>query len=516
MEDLAPTPEVLRKLSKTLALAFPHAELKTVVPLPLGDLRIPPNKVMIPRALAEMADESLYGRVSHTYGKSFKDVVRGLRGYYPTPPDVVMKASCAADVARVLDWCADARLAIAPYGGGSSVVGGFELGRQDDFAGTVIMDLSEMEGLVDLDLTSRSALLRAGTLGPALEDSLRPHGLSLRHFPQSFEYSSLGGWIATRAGGHYATLTTHIDDFVESLEVVTPTGMLTTRKLPASGAGPRPEAIFLGSEGSLGVITAAWMRVQDRPKYKESQAVGFKDFLEGVEATRKIIQSGLYPANCRVLDAKEAAVAAGVTDGSALLLLGFESAHHPVTALLKAAVEVACGHGGSPRPAAASVSPSSAEVQSWRNSFIRAPYTRDALVLLGAIVETFETACTWEMFPDLYRDVTMSVAEAVRKACGDGYLTTRTTHLYPDGVAPYFSVFAPGRQGSELSQWEDIKAVANEAILRNGGTATHHHAVGREHRAMYHNEAGALYLGVLRGAKGVLDPSGILNPGVLL
>lgn len=516
MEDLAPTSVVVGKLSKTLAAAFPHSELKTTLPLQLGEVQIPPNRVVVPSALAKLADESLYGRISHTYGKSFKDVYRGVRGYYPTPPDLVMKVACAAEVVSVLDWCSSARLAVAPYGGGSSVVGGFELGRQNDFRGTVVMDLSEMAGLVDLDLTSRSALVRAGTLGPALEDSLRPQGLSLRHFPQSFEFSSLGGWLATRAGGHYATFNTHIDDFVESLEVVTPTGTISTHKLPVSGAGPRPEAMFLGSEGSLGVITAAWMRVQDRPKFKESQAVGFKGFLEGVEATRKIIQSGLYPANCRVLDPKEAAISAGVTDGSALLLLGFESAHHPVTALLRAAVEVACSHGGMPRPSTTAVSGSSEEVQKWRNSFIRAPYTRDALVIAGAIVETFETACTWEVFPELYRGVTTSVKQAVRHVCGDGYLTTRITHLYPDGVAPYFSVLAPGRPGSELSQWEDIKAAANEAILRCGGTTTHHHGVGREHRGMYHEEADGLYLGALRGAKGVLDPSGILNPGVLL
>src|SRR5436190_473383 len=194
---------------------------------------------------------------------------------------------------------------------------------------------------------ARAARIQAGALGPVLEEQLRPHGYTLRHFPQSFEFSTLGGWLATRSGGHYATNYTHIDDFAESLRVVTPAGINESRRLPGSGAGPSPDRLFLGSEGALGVITEAWMRVQDRPVFRASASVHFRDFFEGVEAARAISQAALFPANCRVLDNGEAAAAAGVTDGSALLVLGFESADHPVEAWAERALEICRDHGGS-------------------------------------------------------------------------------------------------------------------------------------------------------------------------
>jgi alkyldihydroxyacetonephosphate synthase len=391
----------------------------------------------------------------------------------------------------------------------------------------VSIDLTRLDRVLEIDATSRAARIQAGALGPVLEDQLRPHGYTLRHFPQSFEFSTLGGWLATRSGGHYASVYTHIDDLVESMRVVTPTGVSESRRLPGSGAGPSPDRLFLGSEGSLGIITEAWMRIQDRPVHKASCGARFTDYQRGVDAVRALSQAALFPTNCRLLDAVEAANSAGVTDGTSLLVLGFESADHPVDAWIERAAEIVRDHGGEipdgiTTSTTADASGGDAEagrsgaVGAWRNAFLRAPYTRDALVRMGLIVETFETACTWDRFPELHANVTEAVTSAVTEICGVGMLSCRFTHVYPDGPAPYFSVFAPGRSGSELSMWAEIKAAASEALLANGATITHHHAVGRDHQPYYERQRPALVGRALHAVKRELDPAGILNPGVIV
>jgi alkyldihydroxyacetonephosphate synthase len=256
------------------------------------------------------------------------------------------------DVAALLEWCSDARLAAIPYGGGSSVVGGVEARVGGAYAGAVSIDLSHLSSVLEIDRASRAARIQAGILGPALEDALRPHGLTLRHFPQSFEFSSLGGWIATRAGGHFATLYTHIDDFVESLRAVTPRGTIETRRLPGSGAGPSPDRLLLGSEGTLGVITEAWMRLQDRPRFRAATSVRFEGadgFLRGARAVRALAQSGLHPSNCRLLDPGEAQTAGAGAGDAAVLVLGFESADHSLDAWMARAVEL-CRDAGARCP----------------------------------------------------------------------------------------------------------------------------------------------------------------------
>jgi alkyldihydroxyacetonephosphate synthase len=316
---------------------------------------------------------------------------------------------------------------------------------------------------------------------------------------------------------------THIDDLVESIRMVTPYGITESRRLPGSGAGPSPDRLALGSEGSLGVITEAWMRVQDRVKFKASAGMRFTNYQDGVDATRAVAQSGLFPTNCRLLDATEAMIAAGVDDGSAVLILGFESADHPVDAWIERAAELAQDHGGrlpdgikSSRPDDGQPAGTEGAVGAWRNSFLRAPYGRDALVSMSVIVETFETACTWSQFPDLHAGATAAVEKALAEICGGGWVTCRFTHVYPDGPAPYFSVTAPGRWGSELQMWAEIKAAASEALLEHGGTITHHHAVGRDHRPWYDRQRPDPFAAALVAAKHALDPAGVLNPGVLI
>jgi alkyldihydroxyacetonephosphate synthase len=426
-----------------------------------------------------------------------------------------------AEVAALLDWCSDAGAAAIPYGGGSSVVGGVEF-TGDGFAGTVTIDLGKMGRVLDVDPVSRAARIQAGAYGPALEDQLRPHGFTLRHFPQSFEFSTLGGWLATRSGGHYATVYTHIDDLTESLRVITPQGVVESRRLPGSGAGPSPDRLFLGSEGSLGIITEAWMRLQDRVKHRSSAGVVFPTFAEGVAATRAVAQSGLFPTNCRLLDGREAAANTGEEIDGALLVLGFESADHPVDAWMARAVELCLTHRGEVPDGVRSSGPDEdgaasreGAVGAWRNAFVRAPYARNALVAMSVIVETFETACTWDRFDELHASCTKAVEGALAAICGGGWVTCRFTHVYPDGPAPYFSILAPGRPGSELAQWDEIKAAASEAVLAAGGTITHHHAVGRDHHPWYARQRPELFGAALRAAKSALDPAGILNPGVI-
>src|SRR6185369_8568596 len=216
----------------------------------------------------------------------------------------------------------------------------------DAYRGAVSIDLGKLDRVVEIDDVSRAARIQAGVLGPALEGQLKPRGFTLRHFPQSFEVSTLGGWIATRSGGHFATLYTHIDDFVESLRAVTPSGVIESRRLPGSGAGPSPDRLFLGSEGILGVITEAWMRLQDRPRLRASASVTFADFFRAADAVRAISQSGLYPTNCRLLDANEALNSGAGNGAEHVLVLGFESADHDPSPWMRRALEIARDHGG--------------------------------------------------------------------------------------------------------------------------------------------------------------------------
>jgi alkyldihydroxyacetonephosphate synthase len=523
-----------------VSAAMPGAELVGHEPPDVAALDLPPVRLAPPAPLARLCSATPADRAGHSRGKAFRDVVRNLHGDLPDVPDLVLRPVDERDVVDLLDWCSRDAVAVVPYGGGSSVVGGVEPRLDGDYSGVVSLDLGRLERVLEVDRTSRAARIQAGVLGPHLEDQLRPHGLTLRFFPQSFEFSSLGGWLATRAGGHFATLHTHIDDLVESLRVVTPAGVAESRRLPGSGAGPSPDRLFLGSEGALGVITEAWMRLRDRPRWRSTASAHFTDFAAAVAATRSVAQSGLHPANCRLLDPAEAFLNAGVATGGGVLVLGFESADHPVDAVLGRAVEICCEHGGTlPEPpraagddgaggaaaggaaaggaaAGGAAAGRDGATAAWRSAFLRMPYQRDALARHGMIVETFETACTWDRFPALHAAVTEAATAALREVCGAGVLTCRFTHVYPDGPAPYFGIYAPGRWGSQVRQWDELKAAVSDALTAAGGTITHHHAVGRDHRRWYDAQRPDLFAAALAAAKQRLDPAGVLNPGVLL
>src|SRR5947199_7572651 len=493
----------------------------TVVPR-VEDLVLRTPRVTPPPSLAAFCTSERYDRLAHAYGKSYPDYVRAMLGDYDCAPDVVAYPRDEAEISAVMDWAGEVGASLTPFGGGSSVCGGVDP-RVDGirYKAAITLDLRNLNKVLEVDPTSRAALIEGGTYGPALENQLKPHGLTLRHFPQSFEFSTLGGWIATRSGGHFASLYTHIDDFVESLRVVTPRGVVETRRLPGSGAGPSPDRLFIGSEGTLGVISRAWMRLQPRPKFRSGASVRFGDFFTAARALRAVAQAGLHPSNCRLLDATEAMVT-GADDGSAhLLLIAFESADHSLDAWLARAAKLARDHGGDvPDDALRTRTDDSTREGSagaWRSAFLRAPYTRDALVAMGMVNETFETAITWDRFDALYDDVMDAVRGALAEiGAPKGVVTCRFTHVYPDGPAPYFTVIAPGRPGAQLEQWAVVKDAASEALVRHGATITHHHAVGRDHRRWYDQQRPPLFAEALRSAKATLDPHATLNPGVLI
>ena len=326
MESDEPTEAQRRELAATLAAKYGVSV--DVPPVPSSDdLDLRRTRIEFPDDLAAICSTDTHDRAVHTYGRNFSDRIRAFNLQFPNPPDIVAYPRNEEDVVALLDWCSIRGFAAIPYGGGSSVVGGVE--PPEDYDGIVSIDLTRLDQVLEIDDVSRAARIQAGVLGPALEEQLRPHGFTLRHFPQSFEFSSLGGWIATRSGGHYASNQTHIDDFVESVRMVTPQGIWESRRLPGSGAGPSPDRLALGSEGTLGIITEAWMRIQARPRFRASAAVAFPSFEAGGEAVRQIVQTKLWPANCRLLDPGEAADALGSDGSHAILVLGFESAELP-------------------------------------------------------------------------------------------------------------------------------------------------------------------------------------------
>jgi alkyldihydroxyacetonephosphate synthase len=524
-EDQAPTARQLREAGEGIRERFGFGgEVEKPVPLEAVELRKP--RLKRPSGFGDLFSDARYERVSHALGKAYRDVVRGFRGEFENPPDLVAFPRDESEIEAVLGWAEAEGAAVVPFGGGTSVVGGVEprLGERP----VVTLDLRRLDRVLEVDPASLAARIQAGATGPRLEAQLRERGLTLRHFPQSFEYATLGGWIATRAGGHFATRETHIDDLVESVRAVTPRGEWRSRRLPASGAGPSPDRLLLGSEGILGVISESWVRVRPRPEFKASAAVRFADFGVAARAVREISQSGLHPANCRLLDAGEAELT-GAGDGSAsLLILGFESAALPVEEALEATIAIAREHGGEPGETRASGGERPGEdggdaVETWRGAFLLAPYLRDTFVACGVLSETFETAITWDRLEEIQATV-MEAARAATAAAtgcpaegpGAPRVSCRLTHVYPDGAAPYFTVLAPAVRGGEVGQWDEVKAAVSEALLDAGGTITHHHAVGRDHRPWYDRQRPAPFAAALRAAKAELDPGAVLNPGVLI
>ncbi len=479
------------------------------------ELRKP--RIAIPAAFADFCNQDNWERCYFSYGADRSSFA--VFGEYPNPPDVVAHPRTEAELQQVLEWCSDNSYVVIPYGGGSTVVEGVT--PPADRGPIVTLSMDKFDKVLEIDHTSRAARIQAGIYGPDMEDQLRPHGYTLRHFPQSFVHSTLGGWIATRSGGHYATNHTHIDEFVESTRMLTPKGWWESRRLPGGGAGPDPNRLVIGSEGILGIITEAWMRIQARPTFRATAGVTFATWQAGYEATRKIVQAKLWPSNLRLLDPELAKGSAGLDGTQAVLIIGFESSDITQRPYIQQAVQIARECGGVIDDDEVQIDDGTGAptgrggaVGAWRDAFI--PRGGGLSAGLGMVGGTFETSITWDRWPEFDAYVREETHKALNEIFGGGTLNCRFTHVYTDGPAPYYTYSGAYRAGDWREQNRQLKQAASDAIMKAGGTITHHHAVGRQHRPWYDIERPDLFADALRSAKKTLDPNGVLNPGVLI
>ena len=507
-----------RAAAKKLAARLGEAVEPPPVPA-IEHIELRKSRIKIPAKLKDWVGTEHADRVTHTYGGHPLELLAALRGNFINPPDAVAHPQTEDELEATLAWCDAHGYAVMPYGGGTSVVWGVNAPHDRDAAVTI--DLDNLNGVLEIDDVSRAGRFQAGILGPDLEAALKPRGLTLRHFPQSFPWSTVGGWVATRSGGHYATNHTHIDDFVESTRMLSPSGWFESRRLPGSGAGPSPDRLVLGSEGTLGIISECWLRLQKRPTFRATAGVTFPDWDSGYTAVRHIVQAKLWPANLRILDPLEAGNNAGLDGAQSLVIIGFESADVPQRANIDAAIAIAREFGGTIDDDDIVVDDGSGRatgrggaVGAWRDAFIgvNAGLTSG----LGLLADTFETATTWDNWPAFDRIVRERVGQVLKDTMGDStMLSCRFTHVYPDGPAPYYSFSGVAPRGSEPEIWRAVKDEATAAVVDAGGTVTHHHAVGRMHAEGWADQRPALFGDVLKSVKRTLDPNGILNPGVL-
>jgi alkyldihydroxyacetonephosphate synthase len=519
-EDELLSEEEENNIDKRIAETFQLDSVERIDIPKAEQIELPKSRINPPKSLGSIFSQNQLERLNHSYGKSFPDSARSILGLFPSPPDLIAYPNSEQEITEILDWASSNDIAVIPYGGGSSVCGGVETDVGGDYAGVISLDMKNLNQIIEIDKDSRTASIQGGILGPELESKLKEYDLTMRHYPQSFEFSTLGGWIATRSGGHYATLYTHIDDFVESLKMITPSGLFETRRLPGSGAGPSPDRFAIGSEGIMGIITEASMRLQDRPTYRSSATVEFQDYEDALNALRQISQSGLFPSNCRVLDSNEALLNGAGNGTEHLLILSFESADHDKSMALGRALEISKDNNGLFEPQSKNKEDAhrSGSSGSWRSSFIKAPYLRESFTRRGIIQDTFETSITWDRGFEFIEDIKAETTKAIELITGKPSLVTcRITHSYPDGLAPYFTFGAYATPKTMIDIWKEIKLATNEICNSMGGTVTHHHAVGRDHRPNgYDKQRPELFSKVLISAKSTLDPKGVMNPGVLI
>lgn len=444
-----------------------------------------------------------------TRGKSTPDLLKARSGDLGDAPDVVLRPASADQVEALLHFAVEHRMAVVPFGGGTAVTGGLAPER-DGFAAVLSLDLARLNRLVDVDPVSMTATLEPGLRGPEAEALLAEHGLTLGHYPQSFEYASIGGFAATRSSGQSSAGYGRFDALVVGLEAVTPTGRVRLGVAPATAAGPDLRQLWLGSEGALGVITSVTVRVRRQPE--EQVAVGWRwpSFEAGVAAMRALAQSGLQPTVLRLSDETETSInladptRIGAETAGCLMVAGFEGDADAVAVRRSACDRILAGLGGEALGTAAG--------ESWQRGRFAAPYLRDSLLDVGVLVETLETATFWSQVPELYA----AVSAALTAELGDATLVLcHVSHVYETGCSLYFTVAS--RLGDDpLPRWARAKAAATEAMVGHGGTITHHHAVGTDHRRWLTDEIGELGIRVLRAVKAEVDPQGVMNPGVLL
>jgi alkyldihydroxyacetonephosphate synthase len=470
--------------------------------------------------------EDRAARVGHAAGRSYPDLVRLRTGELAGAPDAVVAPGSTEQVQALLAACAEARVAVVPFGGGTSVVGGVDP-FADGFPAVISLDLHRLDGLLAVDRTSLTATFEGGLFGPEAERLLAAEGLTLGHFPQSFEFSTVGGWVATRSAGQASTGHGRIDELVEGLRLVAPTGEVMQRAVPATAAGPDLRELLVGSEGVLGVICEATLRVRELPAARQYEGWSFRSFEEGCEALRVMEQADGSPDVVRLSDEHETRLSFALAstgsateragraylrmrghEGGCIAIAGFEGEADDVErrrlhsgALLRAGGGLRLGR----RPG-----------EAWLRGRYAGPYVRDALLDHGVFVETLETAATWSNLPTLYA----AVGDALRKSLSERgtppLVMCHVSHLYRSGASLYYTFLARQQPEDAIEQWHAAKSAACDAIVANGGTITHHHAIGRDHVPWMPAEIGSVGIDLIRAAKQRLDPVGIMNPGKLL
>ncbi len=501
-------------------------------PVALGRVRLPPSSVPA-STLAELrrilgADgvrEDRAERVGHAAGKGYPDLVRMRSGEPEGAPDAVLHPTDHDQLRAVLEVCARASLAVVPFGGGTSVVGGVAPLR-GEHGGVLALDMGRMGSVLALDEESLAVRVQAGMRAPALERHLAARGLTLGHFPQSYEYVSLGGCAATRSAGQASSGYGAIEKMVLGLRLAAPTADIDLAAVPATAAGPGLRQLLVGSEGTLGVIGELSLRVRRAPEERIYEGVFFEDFAAGVDALRALAQEHACPDVARLSDEQETRMSLALAGtggikgrlgraylgmrgyaGGCLAILGFEGSREEVAFRRGRALRLTRGHGG----LAVGRSPGEA----WSKARFSAPYLRDELLTHGVMVETLETATQWSNLRRLHGELARAIAGAL-SACGtDGLVMCHVSHLYETGASLYFTFIARQIEDDEIGQWRTVKDAASRAILDGGGTITHHHAVGRDHGRWMAREVGEGAIAALRALKSELDPSGIMNPGKL-
>jgi len=464
-------------------------------------------------------------RVRRSAGRSYPDLVRLRGGRLAAAPDAVVMPGNPAQLADVLEICAREGIAVVPFGGGTSVVGGV-----DAVAGPherlISLDLRRIRR-VEIDRVSLVATLGPGLRGPEAEDAVRAHGLTIGHFPQSFEYATVGGFAATRSAGQASSGYGRFDELVTALAMVTPAGELRTLATPHTAAGPSLRELVLGSEGVLGAITEVTVRVRPAPEARRYEGWMASDFASGCDAVRSLAQGEALPDVVRLSDETETRVSFGLSGTSGLrrLLLG---TYLGVRRRRRGCLVICGWEGGREsverrralsarllrRGGAAALG--EAPGRAWERGRFDGPYLRDTLMDLGYMAETLETAHSWSRLDDLYRAVRAALGSALAAQGTPGIVMCHLSHAYRDGASLYFTFIARSRPGAEIEQWHALKTAACEAIVAAGGTITHHHAVGLDHAPYMPAEVGQTGLEALRALKERLDPAGIMNPGKLL
>lgn len=499
-------------------------------PPQLDDLTLPEAKLtdavcdpLVQVVGVENVRTSRVERISHAVGRSYPNLLALRSGRLEAAPNAVVYPGSAAEIAAVLKACGKHGVAVVPFGGGTSVVGGVDASADPQIS----LDLTRMNRLISADRKSLTARFEPGLTGPEVEQALTDHGLTLGHYPQSWEFATIGGWVATRSAGQASTGYGRIEDAVLGLECVTPAGTIKTLTTPASAAGPDLRELLVGSEGALGVITEVTVRVRVKPDTLRYEGWSFADFASGVEAFRHMEQSGDVPDIARLSDEAETSlsIALGSTGGIAervgkaylkarghangcLVIVGWEGTADSVRRR-RTLTRARLSDGGGARLGGK-------VGESWVKNRFRIPYLRDQLIARGMMVDTLETATVWSNLPALYRAITDALERSIAESGSKPLVMCHISHLYTSGASLYFTFAGLQQPGQEFEQWQKIKAAASDAIVEAGGTISHHHAVGRDHARWAHQEIGPLGTQTLRAVKRQLDPGGIMNPGKLI